>query len=79
MESSIPNKVFSNIKMKPSKTLIIVLKNKKGCVATKQEMEEINYNFYKKFYKLNLRKPTKGWRVEVQGPIFFGKKNHCKD
>jgi hypothetical protein len=48
-------------------------------VATKQEMEEINYNFYKKFYKFNLRKPTKGWRVEVQGPIFFGKKNHCKD
>jgi hypothetical protein len=46
--------------MKPNKTLIVVLKNKKGYVATKQEMEEINYNFYNKFCKLNLRKPTKG-------------------
>jgi hypothetical protein len=46
--------------MKPSKTLIVVLKNKKGYVATKQEMEKINYNFYNKFCKLSLRKPTKG-------------------
>ncbi len=56
----ITQKVFSTIKMKPSKTLIVVLKNKKGYVATKQEMEEINYNFYNKFCKLSLRKPTKG-------------------
>ncbi len=60
--------------MKPSKTLIVVLKNKKGYVATKQEMEEINYNFYNKFCKLSLRKPTKGWGVELQGPSLFVKK-----
>lgn len=60
--------------MKPSKTLIVVLKNKKGYVAPKQEMEEINYNFYNKFCKLNLRKPTKGWGVELQGPSLFAKK-----
>ncbi len=65
--------------MKPSKTLIVVFNNKKGSVATKQEMEEINYNFYNMFYKLNLRKPTKGWGVEFQGLSFFAKKNHCKN
>jgi hypothetical protein len=48
-------------------------------VATKQEMEEINYNFYNKFCKLSLRKPTKGWGVELQGPSLFVKKNHYKD
>jgi hypothetical protein len=48
-------------------------------VATKQEMEEINYNFYNMFCKLNWRKPTKGWGVEVQGFSFFAKKNHCKN
>jgi hypothetical protein len=53
MESSITKKVFSTIKMKPNKTLIVVLNNKKGSVATKQEMEEINYNFYNMFCKLN--------------------------
>ncbi len=79
MPKSITNKVISNIKMKHSKILIVVLRNNKGCVATKQEMEEINYNFYNKFYKLNLRKPTKGQRIEVQGPSFFAKNNHCKD
>jgi len=37
-------------------------------------MEKINYNFYNKFCKLSLRKPSKNWGVEVQGPSFFAKK-----
>jgi len=35
MESSITYEGFSTIKMKPSKTLTVVFKNKKGYVATK--------------------------------------------